>query len=360
MPTPTYIDSCGSATISTEWIDDTLGGCGISGTPPGFNIRSQCYSAVTSGIGDPAFFFKYGVLADAGRRFNIYVKLSELPDSNSNMFQFLQSDHTTEVFRIAVGTGGKLQLRNSGLIGTSTIALTPGAWYRICVSYTITSTTVNEFRIYVATAQQGFPRLEISATNATLTATGSSTLKFGIGTGVNHTALFAHIYVDDGTDLADLGNIWITPKFFASDIGGVSNNGVAIGSDPGAGNHYQSISERPVSEANGWALTSGHLEVYNLQPITAGDYDISNEALVARCAWAWADMSAGGTVSLVDNGNNHNVAPPTTPSLCTYMTEDTSYPTGTGGMWHSVAGQTLNFYEGGALIAYRPRRKWLL
>lgn len=289
------------------------------------------------------------VLADAGRRISAYVYMTGT--QNPTHIMKGQAADTTIVWKLEI-IGGALQLldRFGAQIGSNgTVVPGTNAWTRLAVSYTMTSTTVNAFKVYVGGT------LSINATNSTVDRTGTSRLVLAGGTGT--AAYWSDIYVDDGSDLADPGDIRVTAKLPAAN--NTNSFDTAIGANPA--NRWTNVNERALSETNGWrhAATTNVQENFTLQTAAVGDVDLSSGVtLVGRSAWIWAKGTAGGagTPKIMDNGTETAVVLTNAAKLFAVLTASASYPSDAAGIGiRSTNNADDTFlYECGTLIAYTP------
>jgi hypothetical protein len=338
VPTPTLLDSGTDATQGMEFATAIVGTVTSDTTPRTGPRAYKCHAAGTT-----ASVRWDGVLAAAGRRLSFGFRFSATPTANGAI---LFSHDGAVAFKIFLRTDRTLGLYNNAdalLVGGTTV-LSTATYYRISVGYTITSTTVNEFRIYIGGV------LEITASNVTLATTNAGNLllmaNFNLGNPFD--VWFDDIYVDNGTDLTDPGDIHLTAKLPASVNTGGWDTTVGTGA----------VDERPLSEANGMQETTvnGDQQNYALQAAAVGDVDIAASTLVARSAWIWAKVSVASVLAkLMDNGSESAVTLTTTAALYTRLTESAVYPSDAAGIGARSSTTPDTFlYECGALLAYRP------
>ncbi|MDP2632657.1 MAG: glycosyltransferase family 2 protein [Candidatus Curtissbacteria bacterium] len=294
-----------------------------------------------------------GILNDAGTRMTFYVNFGSLPTGNLTFAYVnrLAGSNFPEL-RIVITSGGALQLWNDAAqIGTNGSTLLAGYWYRLALSYKIVGSGNNEIRLY----KDGSVTPNISVSNATLGYTLGGQLILGWFTasvGNSLSVFFDDIYVDDGTDFTDPGDIRVTAKLPAS---GGGSFGTAIGANPS--NRWTNVNERPIYETNGWLHEpkTALYETYGIESASAGDVNISGSTLVARTSWIWAKRGNGavGTPQIRDNGTNTAITLDTSSALYAKITDSTTYPSGTDvvGMQASGAGADTFLYETGMLFA---------
>jgi Concanavalin A-like lectin/glucanases superfamily len=345
---------CASATEDLTGWTQVTGSCAFDGTV----VRSgQGSYKLTTGAGNAAArLTETGVLADAGRRISFWFRFNQAPAANCNV--------------IIAATTGSLSVVLLGLTTTNTLFLnTPGAgsynsstvlsvntWYRLTLSYVITSTTVFSTSLYINGALDG------THNNAgTMTRTGSNYLLLDLSTaaGANTTFWYDEIYVDNGTTLDDPGvsngssvhnALGVTAKLPASvNVGGWDT---AIGSG--------AVNGRPIGTANGQeqAGSGSAQQNYTLQAPSVGDVDVSNAAVFARMAWIYAKSGTAGSGNpkLMDNGLESDVTLTTSPALYTHIVDGTAYPFDKAGVGMKSNGSpaATYLYGCGTMLAYVP------
>ena len=278
-------------------------------------------------------------------RVSFYYQLAAVPTDNNNNVIDLQSFFTTPEFSLSIRDTGILRAYTNNMgtqLGSDGPTLATGQWYLIVIAFTITSTTVNEWRVWVDGT------LAITGANATLSRDDIEDIRLLERT---HTAYYSDIYADDSSSLTDPGDIRVTAKLPASvNTGNFDTTG-------GTG----AVNERALSETNYMqhAATTDVQQNYTLQTAAVGDVDISTGVtLVGRSAWIWAKGAAGGagTPKIMDNGSESAVVLTSAAKLFTVLTTSASYPSNAAGIGMrstNDADDTL-LYECGTLIAYTP------
>lgn len=300
---------------------------------------------------------KNTLLADTGARISFYFYLNVLPSATASIV-IIESSTGIPRVNIRLTTSGVIQLWNASTaqIGTNGATLSTGAWNRISLAYTVTSTTVNRFELFVNGTSS------ISITNATIGGTGTS--RFLIGNNEGNSTLdtrFSDIYVDNLSTLTDPGNIWVTAKrpFSNGTTNGFTTQIGAGGSGYGTG-HAPQVNERPLSTTNGWSMIgagSAIPEEYNIEGQSVGDITTVGGTIVDYLGWASASSLAGETASIIVNNVTSNISLTSTNTLFTQVASSTSYPAGTGtdiGIITSTALTTVSLYECGVLVAFIP------
>ncbi len=299
-----------------------------------------------------------GIFAQAGGRMSFYVYLVALP-SATRPIMIVKDTVPNNVFGMHITSTGVLQLQNGTptQIGSNGPTLVTGKWYRLSVAYTITSTTVNRFEVFVDGVSA------ISVTNATLTANIAAD-NFWIGNLSIDTALnfrSSDHYVDDLTTLADTGDVWVTAKrpFANGTTNGFSTQIGAGGSGYGSG-HAPQVNERPLSTTNGWSMVgagSAVTEEYNIEGKSVGDINIATYTIVDYLGWVSASSLSGETASIIVNGSASNISLTSTITMFKKIAGSSIYPAGSGtdiGIITTTALTTVSLYECGMLVAYIP------
>lgn len=303
---------------------------------------------------------KSATLADAGRRISFYVYLNALPNATANIACLHSSTGGTDspLVNFKLTSAGVLQLWNGATaqIGTNGATLSTGVWYRISLAYTITSTTVNRFELFVNGVSS------ISITNATLTIIVSNYFQIGnLSTNATLDMRSSDHYIDDSSALTDTGDIWVTAKRPNANgtINGFTTQIGSGGSGYGSG-HSPQVNERALSTTNGWSMIgagSAITEEYNIENISTGDIDLSTATIIDYIGWVSAKTLNAETASIVVNGTSSNISLTTTIQIFTKIVGSTSYPAGTGtdiGIITTTAVTTVSLYECGIIIAFIP------
>ncbi len=332
----------GSATVVTDFVHGT-------------HIKSlQATPGAGNKLRAPA-----GIMADSGSRASFYVYFAARPSLTASFFS-MEDVTNTVLVDLRMTSAGVLQLWNHAVaqIGTNGSTLSTGRWYRISLAYTITSTTVNRFELFVDGVSS------ISITNATLAAV--STNHFILGNSDGDAGIdfrSSDIYLDNSSSLTDTGNIWVTAK---RPVANGTTNGFSTqigsgGSSYGSG-HSPQVNERALSNTNGWSMVgagSAVTEEYNAETKTTGDIDISAKGIQIIDVGAWADIKSlvGETINIILNGINFSQAITSTETLYTKFAGATSYPADAGtdiGVQTDTSLTTVSLYELGVLVAYIP------
>lgn len=300
---------------------------------------------------------KRGILASAGSRSSFYIYINAYPSATIPIAAF--TDEGSGGFELKLTTAGVLQLARWDTdvqIGSNGPTLSTGVWYRLSFAYTITSTTVNEARVFVDST------LVISATNSTIGGTGSTALYLGlIQADTTGDLRISDVYTDNSTSLLDTGNIWVTAKRPVSNgtTNGFTTQVGTGGSGYGTG-HAPQINERPISTTNGWKMVgagSAVTEEYNIEAKNVGDIDISAATIVDWAGWVSMFSLASETVQIILNGTNVSQAINNANTIYFKFKGSSTYPSGTGadiGVTTDTTLTTVELDECGILVAFIP------
>lgn len=307
-----------------------------------------------------------GVLANAGGRASCWLRFSAAPASDGGIVEVGTANFGGDVLTVCLTTGRLLSLKDfvtGATLGTGSNALAVDTWYRVSIAFTLTSTTVNEMRVYLDGV------LEITVSNATLPAIGASVFAVGLfgsggaSWGASKTAQFDDIYCDNDSSLADTGDIRVTAKRPNATGPGATRFDTQIGtggSGYGAGRSPQ-VNERALSVTNGWRhnASTDAREDFTIEDAATGDVDITGLTIVARASWIRAALSSLTGTPSTDIVNNNvltawdAIAANTPETKVNYVT-DSAYPSHASavGSTSSVIAADTFLYECGMLIAY--------
>lgn len=161
--------------------------------------------AIKLNTGNPAVLasvYKGGILADAGRRISTWFLADHLGGA-ANVIRVATSAGTVcfSIRRLADGTLALVNSADTTLASGATV-IPLGGWHRIALCYTIVSTTVNSFAIYLDDV------LEIQAMNVTISSVSTDRLYLTIttGAGTDKIHYFDDVRVFAGASLADPGD----------------------------------------------------------------------------------------------------------------------------------------------------------
>lgn len=349
-PNTTFLEPGGDAdflvgTTNGFWSTNTGSVVVATDFVHGGHIKSLKYAT-----GSDSELLRTGVLADAGTRISFYIYLKAYPNADANTF-LVETVGGSACFSWKITSTGALKLN-----GTAGTVLSLSTWYRVSLAYTITSSTVNRFEMFLDGVSY------LSQTNVTISAAATSRLRFG---NIDGNSTFdmrsSDHYIDDSSSLTDPGNIWVTAKRPNAN-GTINNFNVQIGaggSGYGSG-HSPQVNERPLSTTNGWSVVgagSAVTEEYNIESAATGDIDISTAAIADVMGWVSASSVSNETASIIVMGATSNISLTSTATLFKKFANSTTYPAGTGtdiGIVTDTTVTTVGLYEAGILIAYVP------
>lgn len=263
----------------------------------------------------------------------------------------LRTRSTSTAMAIVVDLNRKLSLYTSGavsLAGPGSTVLALGTVYRLTLSFSITSTTVYEGRIFIDDATTP----EVTVSNGTALAVATVTaVRMGLDGG-NANVVFnvGQLVIDDGAGLDNPGDYRCTHK--GPDTVNLQD---AAWTALGTG----AVNERPISTTNGRTVagdaTTGE-DTYTVQAASVGDVDVTGWTIVGHYGWVWAAKGAGAgspTDNIKLGGINSAVTLTTTPAAFqTAAVTSATYPT-TVGMSRTVGAlPDALFYEAGVVLAY--------
>jgi len=299
-------------------------------------------------------------MADAGRRITFRCKFDTIPAADAVIFQ-VRNASSNNVLQLGVNSTANLKLLNTGVISvTGTTVLRVNTVYRVAFSYIITSASVWTVNVFLN------GKLEITQNSGTLTNTTGTNFRLTVAAaaGANVKFWFDDVFLDNGTDLADPGNIIVTNK--RPNANGAANGFTtqigAGGSGYGTG-HSPQVNEQPLSTTNGWSIASASAltEQYTIEGAATGDVDVSRRdySLVDYMGWIDAKTASAGTRNIVLAGVATNITTTTSFALYTKVAGSTTYPsTNTAiGMNNNSVNNLTSLAECGILLAYKlPRR----
>lgn len=345
----TYLSDGGDATGDLSTFLSTNGLVSIDST----RSHTGTSSIKSDGTASAAATFTTPVcLADTGRRVSFWMYASALPAlGNSSTFLTLLNSGSS-IAEMCFAAGNVLQIDDQTNAHLGTHPISAGVWTRITISFTVPTFNTSVFKVYVNGV------LDISTVaNGMILSTGTSSLQLGFNrTALNTVLWFDDLYVDDGSDFSDPGNISVTSKFPSADSG--SNGWTSLGVARASGSHYLSVSETPKNDANGWqfsAATSTE-ESYTVQAANVGT-DVSAATIVGHGAWVRASEGAvGGTPQIIDNGAASALTLTTALAYYYHYTVSATYPSSARGvgMISSATAVANVMSEAGMLIAFLP------
>lgn len=297
------------------------------------------------------------ILSQAGGRVSFWIYLNVLPGGvNPQIFAIKDSVPNT-VVGLNVSSAGVLKLvqDTNTQLGSNGATLTAGQWYHISIAWTITSTTVNQFAVFVNGVSS------ISVINGTLN--NASANNFWIGNNSNDGVLdfrSSDHYSDNSTALTDPGNIWVASKrpFSNGTTNGFTTQIGSGGSGYGSG-HAPQVNEVPLSTTNGWSMIgagSAVTEEYTIEGQSVGFVSTAGGTIIDFEGWVDASSATSETAQIIVVGATSNISLTATDTVFTKIAGSSTYPAG-GTDIGIVTGTTLTtvgLYECGIIVAFIP------
>ena len=308
--TTKFMESGGDATSGTEFYDSVSGATTATDqSHTGPRSLKATYSGTT-----PKTVKKNGILADAGRSITMWIRLSEVSVNTPTVIFRVQTSGGTAI--ASFGFGASLFQPNidaASNCGSAMAAVSANTWYRIRLSYVITSASSYTFVFVDGTGAT--TTLTRADCGVDLSTTGTADLLIGAvnpGSSASGSFWIDDVYVDDRTDLADPGAIRVTAKLpISNNTGNLTDSfGVAA-----PASRYTNVDDRPLDATTGWinTNTTANAENYGIQAASAGDVDTTGATYIARAAWvrsAKLDQSGAttlgtgiGSCTVTANGN---------------------------------------------------------
>jgi hypothetical protein len=300
--------------------------------------------------------------ADAGRRISMYMRFSTVaPSVDTDQFTVQTSGGARATIVIRLTTAGKLLLAmDGGGNTTGTTVLSANTWYRISVSYKITSASSWTVKVWIGGV------LEITKTQAdgTLNFTGTNFFNFGLGSTASDPAVMTtwidDMFIDDGTGVDDPGNVLVTAKrpFANGTTNGFTGTGTPSGYGTGNARYVNEQDPNTSNFVSVAAAGSAVTEEYNIEGAAVGDVDASAWTLKAVRGWVYAKALVGETANIIVDNTQTNKSLTSTVTLFTQdSATPTAYPAGTGtdvGLVTSTTVTTVTLYECGIIVAGTP------
>jgi hypothetical protein len=355
MPNTIFMESGTGATQDLSFWSTIIGTVSSDSASPITGSRSL--KLFTGSPAVAASITRNASMADTGRRMTFRYKFDLFPSTGNASFYSCRTAANAVIYQVNLTAAGILTLLTTGagsVTGiTPLVANTP---YRIAVAHVITSSTVWSINVYLN------GHLELSYSNAgTLTNTVSDRFNFTTTANIiNQSYWFDDIFLDDGTDLGDPGNIIVTHRRPVAN-GALNQWTTQIGSGGsgyGAG-HSSQVNELPISTINGWSISSASLltEEYTIESPSTGDIDVSGAAysLVDYTGWTNAKCASGTpTANIIVNGTVFPRTMTVSYGVRFNAAGSTTYPSGNNaiGMDNNATAQLFSLADCGILLAY--------
>lgn len=353
--TATFIEPGSDATQDVTTFYNTILGAVTSATDQAHTGPRSIKLDVTGTPANASFSTPAGVLADAGRRIDVWRRFDTATTGDDTIINILTSA-PLGIFNIRQTSGGllKIVLNSGGTLVTGTHTISANTFHRLTVTYTIASTSVYSIQLYIDGVA------DASVVNGTaLPRVGSDHVLFLISSGANSANAHAwvdDIYIDTGSGLSDPGNIIVTAKRPLSNGSANGMTGSGTPSGYGTGN-ARYVNEQPLSQSNFVSVVAVGVttEEYNIENAAVGDRSIPLPGIVATEGWIVASVLAGTeNASLVLNNVTSTAALTTTPT--TFFAIGAAYPANAGtdiGIITTNLATTVSLYECGVIVAYK-------
>jgi hypothetical protein len=238
-----------------------------------------------------------------------------------------------------------LRFASGGNAFDSYASFAPNEWHRISFGYNLLGTDNLSIKLYL----DSLPQLDL-VEMGTSGLDAPVNLRYGwIGQpGVSKSCWFDQLYIDNGSDLSDPGNMLLTAKLPAT----VNADNFDTTGGTGA------VNERPINLDNyrQQAATVQVHQNYTLQAVSVGDVDLSSETFVGHMGWVIAKKSGiSGTFGFMLNGATTSFSLTSSPALHRLTALSTSYPGDAAGigLLSTTSSNDTFLYECGVIIAYQ-------
>lgn len=357
----TFLEPGGDATFNSSGTGSggfwSGGGQGVIATDfvHGSHLKSIKYTSGTTQQNRTSS----NTVSDLGTRLSCYFYFVAYPTAQNTFFACMTVGGASFVVEVRISTAGVVKLfvgGSSTQIGSDGPTLNLSQWYRVSLAYSITSSTYNDFRLFIDGA------LVSSGTNVTLLNTTSSISAIG-NSAADATLDFrsSDHYIDNSNSLLDTGDIWVTAK--RPNANGTTNGfttQIGVGGSGYGTGHSPQVNERALSTTNGWSMVGAGAaitEEYNIEGKATGDTNITTGTIIDYMGWvsAKALVAAGANIKL--NGVSTAISLTTAATVFTKMAGSTTYPAGTGsdiGIITDTTLTTVSLYEAGIIVAYIP------
>lgn len=355
MATPVFMEGGGDASYGLDFFTNLSGSVSVETTITNGFPRSILVDSGTS----TANVKVTGIMDDAGRRVSYRFRFNALPGGNSTKIIAAETTTTgTYPVSLILRSDGTLALSCAGQTLTGTTALAVDTWYRISFAYIINADTSAEVRVFLDGA------LELTLSAASGATTGTNAIRIGWFTsspGTNVLGYLRDIYIDDGTTLDDIGDVYVTAKLPAA-LGAANSFDTPVGG-PFA-QRWDYVNERAFNTANRLthAATSDVAENFGIQAAAAGDKDITGATVLGMTGYVYAAKGSGGGTPAADltvNGTDYPIsstALTTSYKVFTHSDALSSYPAVAAvvGMRSTAATPDTLLAEAGVMVAYIP------
>jgi len=240
-----------------------------------------------TGVSGLASVRKSGAVGNSGRAVFAFKVINET-GGLANEFCAIKTSDLTTVLLVGITDLGDIFITD--LVGSKSVGATStlGIHRRFVFTWTITSSTNWSAKLYLDDFSAATQTLILTAGNADFNLANTGPTVFELSA-QNCDIYFTGLHVDDSSALTHPGDIRTTAKLPAAL--NTNNFDTAIGTST---NRWESVAERPLSEAKGWqhAAVTDVQENYGLESAAAGDLDISASTIIGRMAFIYAKRGA--------------------------------------------------------------------
>jgi hypothetical protein len=315
------------ASLSNVTIDTTIAHTGISS----YKLNTTSPAAI-------AYIARSNIITDAGARISAWFRFPN-PGPAANTRLIL----ATQGLACGLQPNGKLYVNGGGTTISGNTVLSANTWYRLSLSYKITSATVWTVNAYLN------GNLECTLSNGGSVTTGNNTVYWlaDAAAGANWICNFDELYVDNGADLSDPGGggtLGVTAKLpVTANSTGPSTSLIGNGA----------VNERPINTANGASVGNADIRTYTVQATNVGDANVQGTQL-GYVGWAWLSSANTAAGYLYVNGSAYAITGTTTIQMFQVMAAGAYVATGNAIGVAGPSGQLLyfNLYECGLMVAY--------
>jgi hypothetical protein len=243
------------------------------------------------------YCFQVYLMSPSGRRFTFRFKASGVPADWDTLWLMRDRTGTYTALSIAMSPTGQIGIYDGtdAYMSTET-SVGVGRWDRIAFAYDIISTTNWRAKLYlngklVASADSGNTLAGMAVDSFQFYAHDAS--------GVNFKHWYDDVYIDDGCNLGDPGDIRVTAK--RPNAENVNGFDAAVGAARGASD-WDSVDEVPRSDTNGWRHRGGAF-------VAAGAL-ATNATTTTLTITAPACSVDDILLAFIHGNNNQTVSPP--------------------------------------------------
>lgn len=349
--TITFLEPGTDATQGTQFFS-SITGTGASSATDQIYTGPRSLKITTGSPAAQTVLRRGGILGDGGRRISFRYRFDATPAVANSSF-LIRDSGDNGIASIVHNTNNTLSVAGA-TAANGTKVLSANTWYRLALSYTITDVNTFRFQLYI----NGVP--EANMISGSIARTGSDLVRFLVagswGTNVN--VWIDDIYIDNGNDYTDPGDIRVTAKlpFSNGTMNGFTGSGTPSGYGSGNAGY---VNERPLNTTNLVSVVAAGVttEEYNIENQAVGDVNLNGQQIMGLCGWLYAKALLAETASMVLNNATSSVALTSSDTMFqNCAATPAAYPAGTGtdiGLTTTALATTVTLYEAGVLVAYR-------